>query len=682
MFGFNHGTKMRTPLHCRRLGSLNCRLLTVNGIVIPICFILLLMMITTESLVGQNMEEGFKMLDSGRYEEAASFFYEILENNSENKTANICYGRALGLSGSPAEALAIFTQLSESYPRDQEVDLNIAEAYLWNNKPTEATQLYMSILDSDPSSITAHIGLANSHAKSQNYGAALRALDNSYVNNSGQPYIDQLRNSIRLGYADSLIKRDSYSTAKSQYETILNSDHTNIPALIGLTNVSYLIDRKRDCLKYAQEALELSQGDQAWSDVVMGNLVQAHIWNHQYSEATQLIESNYTGEAQKSYYHRYVARMAIQRRSYATALTHYNELLTIDANDIEAWAGRTDALLSMDSIVPAIRAIDSSISQHPSNRDLGRLKNKSYRVLAPTLLTDTKYSRDSGQDQSVDLSVRPLIPITKSITILTDVGIRNVSNRVNDTDLNLYRYSGGLAVKPFAHTTLSAIAGVSQIDDQEGNANLVNYDINGRTKQGAHELKLGLRRRFQDYNFTLLSERISQRQLYADYSVSNVKGLGLFTQYVYSQLSDQNTNHLIYTSVYKTIKRRPFIKLGASVQYITFDISESVPYFSPDQFWAQELFVDVVRTPDLLKSQGITYLVTGALGSQQVNGTDATLTYRAQLRLGYLLDSGIHIEIFGLRTNVASSNASGFTFTQIGLSTKWLFKQGPLFKVD
>ena len=673
---------MRATLHCRRLVSLSCRLLSVNGIIVPICLFLLIMMITTKSLVGQNMEEGFKLLDSGQYEEAEDYFHEILEKNSENKTANICYGRALGLGGSPSEALAIFTKLSERFPGDQEVNLNIAEAYLWNDKPSEAAQLYTSILDSDPSSIAGYIGLANSQAKSKDYGAALKTLDNSYVNNSGQPYIDHLRNSIRLGYADSFIKKDQYSIAKSQYDLILNSDQTNIPALIGLTNVSYLLDRNRDCLKYAQQAQELSQEDQAMAELAMGNLVQAHIWNHQYSEATQLIESNYTEDAQQGYYHRYTARMAIQRRSYATALSHYNELLSIDANDIEAWAGRTDALLAMDSIVPAIRTIDAGISQHPSNPDLGRLKNKSYRVLAPTLFTDAKYSRDSGEDQSVDLSVRPLIPISKSITLLTELGIRNVDNRVNDSDLNLYRYSGGLAVKLLANTTLSAIGGVSQIDDQEDDSSLVNFDINGQTKQGAHDIKLGYRRMLQDYNFTLLSERISQRQLYADYSVSNVKGLGLFTQYVYSQLSDQNTSHLLYSSVYKTIKRRPFIKLGASVQYITFDITEAVPYFSPDQFWAQELFVDVVRTPDLLKSQGITYLVTGAIGSQQVNGGDASITYRAQLRLGYLLDSGIHIELFGLRTNVASSNASGFTFTQVGLSTKWLFKQGPLFRVD
>ena len=74
------------------------------------------MMITTKSLVGQNMEEGFKLLDSGQYEEAEDYFHEILEKNSENKTANICFGRALGLSGSPAEALALFYQLSERHP--------------------------------------------------------------------------------------------------------------------------------------------------------------------------------------------------------------------------------------------------------------------------------------------------------------------------------------------------------------------------------------------------------------------------------------------------------------------------------------------------------------------------------------------------------------------------------------
>jgi len=681
MFRLYHGTKMYVTSSLGRLLSVRGRLLSANGLLIPICLFLFIVATATGSLLGQNMDEGFRMLESGEYHEAKSFFQEVLQQNSENKTANICYGRALGLSGSPSEALAIFYRLSERHPGDQEVNLNLAEAYLWNNNASEASQLYSAILDADPSSVSGYIGLANSQAKMHEYHAALRTLDNNYVKNSGQVYIDELHNSIRLGYADALIKKDEYAEAKSQYELIMNSDIDNIPALIGLTNVSYLLDQKRYCLNYATQAVQLSPEGHP-SDDVIANLIQAHIWNHQHDEAKQLIKSTYISEQQKKYYHRYLGRMAIQRRSYSSALSHYNALLAIDTDDIEAWAGRTNALLARDSIVPAMKTIDAGISLHPKSTDLGRLKHKSYRVLAPTLLTDTKYSRDSGQDQSVDISVNPIIPVSQSISLIVDLGIRNVYNQLADTDLTLTRYSGGIRLKLLANTTLTALGGISQINDQEIDPSLVSYDINGHTKQGPHEIKLGLRRSFQDYNFTLLSDRISQRQLYADYSVSNVRGLGLFTQYVYSQLSDQNTNHLVYASVYKAIKRRPFIKLGASVQYITFDISESVPYFSPDQFWAQELFIDIVRTPDLLKAQGITYLITGAIGSQQIDNLSASLTYRAQLKLGYLFDSGIHIELYGLHTNVASSNASGFTFSQVGLSTKWLFKQGPLFKVD
>jgi len=162
----------------------------------------------------------------------------------------------LGLSGSPSEALAIFYRLSERHPGDQEVNLNLAEAYLWNNNASEASQLYSAILDADPSSVSGYIGLANSQAKMHEYHAALRTLDNNYVKNSGQVYIDELRNSIRLGYADALIKKDEYAEAKSQYELIMNSDIDNIPALIGLTNVSYLLDQKRYCLNYATQALQ------------------------------------------------------------------------------------------------------------------------------------------------------------------------------------------------------------------------------------------------------------------------------------------------------------------------------------------------------------------------------------------------------------------------------------------
>ncbi len=46
----------------------------------------------------QNMQEGFTYLETGKYPEAESFFETVLKEYPENKTARLCYGRAIGLN--------------------------------------------------------------------------------------------------------------------------------------------------------------------------------------------------------------------------------------------------------------------------------------------------------------------------------------------------------------------------------------------------------------------------------------------------------------------------------------------------------------------------------------------------------------------------------------------------------
>ena len=47
----------------------------------------------------QNMEEGYSYLETGKYAKAETFFETILNNYPKNKTAKLCYGRAVGLNG-------------------------------------------------------------------------------------------------------------------------------------------------------------------------------------------------------------------------------------------------------------------------------------------------------------------------------------------------------------------------------------------------------------------------------------------------------------------------------------------------------------------------------------------------------------------------------------------------------
>ncbi|MFC5048870.1 tetratricopeptide repeat protein [Aquimarina hainanensis] len=53
------------------------------------------------SVQAQDMNEGFSYLESGKFEKASLFFEEILKTYPDNKTARLCYGRAIGLSGTP-----------------------------------------------------------------------------------------------------------------------------------------------------------------------------------------------------------------------------------------------------------------------------------------------------------------------------------------------------------------------------------------------------------------------------------------------------------------------------------------------------------------------------------------------------------------------------------------------------
>ncbi|MGK0413420.1 MAG: hypothetical protein ACJA1B_001623, partial [Polaribacter sp.] len=60
---------------------------------------LLVFFFITTFMYAQNMKEGFVFLETGKYKQAEKFFENILKSYPSNKTARLCYGRAIGLNG-------------------------------------------------------------------------------------------------------------------------------------------------------------------------------------------------------------------------------------------------------------------------------------------------------------------------------------------------------------------------------------------------------------------------------------------------------------------------------------------------------------------------------------------------------------------------------------------------------
>tara|TARA_B100000795_G_scaffold113772_1_gene84401 strand:- start:211 stop:519 length:309 start_codon:yes stop_codon:yes gene_type:complete len=75
------------------------------------------------------MKEGFTYLETGKYKQAETFFENILITYPKNKTAKLCYGRAIGLNGNGKRASTIFINLLERYPQDLKLNLIMQSLY-------------------------------------------------------------------------------------------------------------------------------------------------------------------------------------------------------------------------------------------------------------------------------------------------------------------------------------------------------------------------------------------------------------------------------------------------------------------------------------------------------------------------------------------------------------------------
>jgi tetratricopeptide (TPR) repeat protein len=98
----------------------------------------------------QNMNEGFAHLEKGEFNLAENFFSSILKDYPKNKTARLCYARAVGLNKQPEKALQLFVNLKTEFPDDLEIKLNYAESLLWNKNFADAKTYYSDLVKNLP----------------------------------------------------------------------------------------------------------------------------------------------------------------------------------------------------------------------------------------------------------------------------------------------------------------------------------------------------------------------------------------------------------------------------------------------------------------------------------------------------------------------------------------------------
>lgn len=677
------------------------------------CILLIVLFFMCNCSFSQEMNEGFSYLENGKYQAAETFFRTILKEYPLNKTARLCYGRAIGLQGNSAEAKKIFTTLLQDHPNDVEVQLNYAESLLWNQEFLLAKTYYETLVAENPTNFPALLGFANTLSNLKAYEKALhyvnKALEVSPENSNAltsKKYIylgfayqkQQLQQyeaaehllkeclllfendkDALLNLANLYLIMSEFDDASESYQQLFDRAKTPEEKLLatnGLALVFHLKGKERSALWTSQKAYEkLNEAtDSTVIQQTTERYVQALIWNKKYAKAQQLIANLIATQPNENWILALRATLNVYKSNFKESLADYERILVNDSTSFDGNLGKANVLKALGKYDEAYAAAEKTVSFYENQKDAKNFIKELDTKFSASYDGKAVYSFDNGNNEAFSLHNSLEVPFSTRFKLLGNYTYRTTSNSVTQDRANSHAFSAGLSYQVFPNVTAKGLFGITSASAENNAYTQFLADISVQMKPfKLQNLELGYQRELQSFNAELLDREIVQNHFYANYNVSSNFNLGWFTQYYYTAQNDDNSRHLLFTSLYYSILSKPSLKAGFNYQYITFEKQVPTMYFSPKRFNAGEVFVNLIKDEHSTKSDEWFYELTAATGFQFIEDQERQSTYRFQGKLGYKFSNRCLLNIFGTRSNIASATATGFTFTEIGLRLKWVF---------
>ncbi|MCG1036563.1 tetratricopeptide repeat protein [Polaribacter sargassicola] len=671
---------------------------------------------------GQNMKEGFTYLETGKYQKAEIFFEDILKEYPTNKTAILCYGRAVGLNGDATKATSIFTDLLKDYPTDFEVKLNYAESLLWGKNYPKAKLYYQTLLKENNKSFAALLGYANTLSNLKEFEEALINVDKALVVIPGNPNALVSKKYMRLGLANLKVQTREYNIAenllkenlktfnndketllnlanlylisnqiekaKKTYEIIGENKENKLISLNGISLAYHLKGNEKNALNISEKAL--NSIDENTSETLKNQTIerniQALIWNKKYadaeSEINKLLENN---EDPKKWILSLRATLNIYKSDFKKSLTDYNLILKKDSASFDGNLGKANALKASGYFKEAYKSAENTLLFYENQKDATNFIKQLDLSFTPNVETKATYSFDNGDNKAYSYTANSEIPFSTKFKLLANYNYRTTSNDATNLSAITNNLLFGASYQLLNNLTLKGSFGVTASNSDENKYNQFITDISLNIKPfKLQNLEVGYKRDVQSFNAALLNEEIVQNNMILNYSLNTNFNLGWFTQYYYTFQSDDNARNLLFTSLYYNILSKPSLKGGINYQNISFKLQVPETYFSPSKFNAVEVFIDLIKDENAAKNKELFYGLTAATGLQYIEEDDALSTYRIQGKLGYKFSERALINFYGLKSNIASAVATagstGFTYTEFGFRFKWIFLDKPLFQ--
>jgi predicted Zn-dependent protease len=664
----------------------------------------------------QDMSKGFSNLEKGEFDKAEVFFENVLKDYPKNKTARLCYARAIGLNKQSEKALDLFIDLKKEYPGDLEIELNYAESLLWNKKFDEAKTFYSGLVERNPDNFVGHLGYANTLSNLKEYKEALFQVNKALELSPGNqgPLIS--RKYIKLGYANQKVNEKSYTEAETFYneilidfpndkETLLNkanlylitkniakgketysliAKNDPIIALNGLSLIEHIDGKDKKALALAEEAIQKakSSNDENIIKQTQERNVQALIWNKKYKLAETKINELNKQYPNENWLLSLSATLAIYKSNFKDSVIYYQNILVNDSKSFDGNLGIANAYYASGEIDKSIKAVYTTLEVFKNQNDAMNFLKNLREEHTPTLEEKLSYSFDNGNNTAITSRTLITFPLSTKWAVNTTYQLRKTENTASNVSADANDFIVGASYKFHPKVSFNIDGGITSANSPTTSYTSLLFNANFKLKpMKLQDLEIGYKRDLQNFNTDLIDKQISANNYYFNYNIGSNFKLGWFTQYFYTTQSDNNSRNLLFTSLYYSFLSKPVLKGGFNYQFIAFKDQVPTVYFSPSQFNAYEVFVELLKDEKIAEKNTWFYNVNLATGFQFIEKLDKQSTYRIQAKLGYKFSDRLLVNIYGLKSNIASAAVSGFTYTEFGFRLKWNILKRPIFKI-
>ena len=668
--------------------------------------------------ISQDMKKGFTYLETGKYVQAETFFETVLQTYPNNKTARLCYGRAVGLTGDSVKAISLFTALLDDFPTDFEVKLNFAEALLWNKNYGSAKEYYQNLLKENDGSFPALLGYANTLSNLKEFDTAIMYVNKALVMLPKNPNALISKKYMRLGLANEKMNLQNYLEAeailkenfedfKEDKETLLNlanlylisnqieraketyvvigeAPENQLISLNGIALAEHLKSNDKAALVVSKKAFDsiAELTEPSLKNQTTERYIQALIWNKKYSLAAKEIDDlMLNNNDPENWVLALRATLNIYKSDFKKSISDYNLILKNDSTSFDGNLGKANTLKAIGYYDAAYKSAETTLNFYKNQKDATNFIKSLDRYFTPFIETKASYSFDNGNNEAYSYTANSEFPFTTKFKLLATYNYRTTANSSTNMNAESNNLLAGISYQILNNLIFKGSLGITSSNTETVNYNQLLADFSLKIKPfKLQNLELGYKRELQNFNAELLDREIVQNNFLVNYSLNTNFRLGWFTQYYYTFQNDDNARNLLFTSLYYRILDMPSLKVGFNYQNISFKKTVPTIYFSPRKFNAVEVFVNLIKDENNTKNNEWFYKLTAATGYQFIEDDQKQSTYRIQGSLGYKFSETSALNIYGLQSNIASASAAGFKFTEIGLRFKWYLFKKPLFK--